>query len=668
MPQQGLAFRQVHLDFHTSPDIDGIGSEFDKAQFQAALKEGHVNSVTLFAKCHHGWSYFDSEKTPRHPNLNFDLLKAQIEACKEIGVRTPIYISAGLDDVKADEHPEWREVTTEGKYGGWSTSPLEAGFKMMCFRTPYLDLLVEQVEEVARAFPDCHGIFLDIIHQWECCCPWCMRWMEERGLDASVEADRQTCARDALEQYYKRLTAACRCENPDMPVFHNSGHVQRGQRQLLDHFSHLELESLPTGGWGYDHFPLSAKHVQTLGIDFLGMTGKFHTTWGEFGGYKHPNALRYECGAMLAYGAKCSIGDQLPPTGKADRSTYRLIGEAFKEVEAKEPWCEGVVSVADIGLLSSRACTGEWHTWIKGEDADYGAVRLLLDAGFLFDVLDLEADFSKYRMLILPDECVISRELEAKLRAYLDEGGKLLFTGSSGLRNTFQIFDCGATIEGWSEMRPDFVLPTKDLRPDWIDSPFVMYGQCQRMRMEDGTSLGAVFDPYFNRTYQHYCSHQHTPAKTQPSGFVCGSAKGGVMHLAHTVFTQYRAVGASALKDYVAAAIRSHLGAPIAEASLPSTGRFTVFHQPKENRWAMHLLYAPTVLRGSQLDIGGGTTDGKGRETEIIEDFVPLRDITVRTSLPVSKAILQPQGIELPVKDGQFIVPEFEGHQIIELS
>jgi hypothetical protein len=43
------------------------------------------------------------------------------------------------------------------------------------------------------------------------------------------------------------------------------------------------------------------------------MTGKFHTTWGEFGGFKRPNALRYECAAMLAFGSKCSIGDQLHP-------------------------------------------------------------------------------------------------------------------------------------------------------------------------------------------------------------------------------------------------------------------------------------------------------------------------------------------------------------------
>ena len=52
--------------------------------------------------------------------------------------------------------------------------------------------------------------------------------------------------------------------------------IIKGRRDLATANTHLELESLPTGGWGYDHFPLSARYVQGLGMEFLGMTGKFH--------------------------------------------------------------------------------------------------------------------------------------------------------------------------------------------------------------------------------------------------------------------------------------------------------------------------------------------------------------------------------------------------------
>ena len=51
-----MRYRQVHLDFHTCGEIPGVGSRFDKAQFQRALRLGHVDSITLFSKCHHGYS------------------------------------------------------------------------------------------------------------------------------------------------------------------------------------------------------------------------------------------------------------------------------------------------------------------------------------------------------------------------------------------------------------------------------------------------------------------------------------------------------------------------------------------------------------------------------------------------------------------------------------
>ena len=54
----GLPSRQVHLDFHTSEHIPGVGAKFDAANFQAALKLGRLNSITVTAKCHHGWSYY----------------------------------------------------------------------------------------------------------------------------------------------------------------------------------------------------------------------------------------------------------------------------------------------------------------------------------------------------------------------------------------------------------------------------------------------------------------------------------------------------------------------------------------------------------------------------------------------------------------------------------
>ncbi|MFD2116728.1 hypothetical protein ACFSTH_20140 [Paenibacillus yanchengensis] len=193
---------------------------------------------------------------------------------------------------------------------------------------------------------------------------------------------------DTFANYTTRVKEATHAIKPGMSIFHNNGHLTRGRRDLAHMNSHLELESLPTGGWGYDHFPLSARYAQTLGMEYLGMTGKFHTTWGEFGGYKHPNALRYEAALSIAMGAKCSIGDQLHPNGLMDDATYTLIGAAYKEVEEKEAWCDNVTAVADVAVLSIESMPQPLTEELdnnRSKLADVGATRLLLEGHYLFD-------------------------------------------------------------------------------------------------------------------------------------------------------------------------------------------------------------------------------------------------------------------------------------------
>ena len=134
--KDNMRTRQVHLDFHTSEVIEGIGKDFSKGQFQEMLKKGHVNSITIFSKCHHGWSYHPTKVGKTHPHLKFDLLQAQMDACKEIDVKVPVYLTAGVDNLIAEAHPEWREIDKDGKITGWTSSPLDPGFKTICFNSP----------------------------------------------------------------------------------------------------------------------------------------------------------------------------------------------------------------------------------------------------------------------------------------------------------------------------------------------------------------------------------------------------------------------------------------------------------------------------------------------------------------------------------------------------
>ncbi|MEI6422825.1 MAG: alpha-L-fucosidase, partial [Lentisphaerota bacterium] len=327
-----LRFRQVHLDFHTSEHIEEIGAKFDEEQFIGALKKGHVNSITLFAMCHHGWSYYDTKVGKTHPHLKTDLLSRMLKACKEADIEAPVYITAGWNERMADEHPDWLRLDKEGKLQNMPApgKPDDArpwGWRTLCFNTPYVDFLCEVAKEVVSKY-DPVGIFFDITFDQACYCKNCVNSMVEAGLDPKDEAAAGKFQRQVYVNYLKKTSQAVWSLNPRTRIFHNGGLNRRACDDFYPYYSHFEIESLPTGVWGYDHYPLNAKYFLSRGMDFLGMTGKFHQFWGEFGGFKGPNALKFECLHMLSLGSKCSVGDQLHPSGRMDEDTYRIIGEA----------------------------------------------------------------------------------------------------------------------------------------------------------------------------------------------------------------------------------------------------------------------------------------------------------------------------------------------------
>lgn len=663
-----LRFRQVHLDFHTHGSIPGIGQKFSKKKFQEALKLGRIDSITLFSKCHHGYSYHPTKVGTQHPHLKFDLLAAQIEACREIGVRCPIYISAGVDELSAMTHPEWIVKNRDGS----SYDPLQAGwFKKLRFNSAYLDYLCAQIEEVVQRWPDNDGIFLDIISLWEDYSEHSLRDMLSLGLDPAKPADALAYAQRTLLNYYERTTAASRSVRADTPVFHNGGHIPVGATKFNFFNSHFELESLPTGGWGYDHFAFSARYAATQPRDYLGMTGKFHTTWGEFGGFKRPAALRYECAAMNAYGAKCSIGDQLHPNGEMNLDTYRLIGAAYAEVEAREPWLDNVRPVARIGLVSAEQNqqVARGHGTVSA--ADEGVARMLLELHLPFVVLDENAKWDALDLIVLPDTLVLTPAALAKAKKLLARGGKLLAAGSALLAADQQSFviDPGAKLLGRSVSDPDYLVAT-DLTPDVpVRSPIVIHGGAYEVKPAAKTRiLVERRAPYFNRTWEHFCSHQHapdSPAKVSPAATLTAN----IAWFAHDIFTRYRQYGQPLYRDFVAAAINHLLDGKLpAVTSLPTDGRINLLDQPAEKRFVAHLLYAPKSVRGASHPTA------INKSLEVIEDLIPLHNVSVALRVPrrVKTARLVPAGESLPFTQTAdtvtFTVPEFTAHAMIELS
>ncbi|WP_308918000.1 beta-galactosidase trimerization domain-containing protein [Jannaschia sp. LMIT008] len=659
-------WRQIHLDFHTAGEIPDIGADFDPDRFAATFRDARVGSVNLFAKCHHGYSYHPTEVGEMHPGLSFDLLGAQIEALQGVGIRTPIYVSALWDELSAHREPGWRAVDPDHRRFVQHGDADETGWKHLDLASPYRAYVLRQLQEVADRYPHADGFWIDICFQRPSISPHARDGMAALGLDPFDAADRDRFAERLTLDFFADVQRIA--TGAGMPCFFNLGHVRRGRAEVLhEHFSHVEIESLPTAGWGYEHMPVSARYVEGVGMPYLGMTGKFHHLWGEMGGYKLPDALRYEAAVMLAHGARMCIGDHLHPTGVADPATYAAVGHAFAHVEAAESFVAGSRNVAEIAVLSEEAMRAPPFAGMPPQQnpVDDGCVRALLECGFLFDVVDRDRDLSPYRLLILPDAIPVDEALDAKIAAFLDGGGRLLVTGASGIDAGRVAFPAGAEVEGVNPFPAgDYARPVEALQPGFSDQPLYLYAASYRLRATSGRSLGDVHDPYLARGRGRFSGHLHAPPRPEPNGCAFGVEEGPVIRLAHPVFTAYHKAGSVALLEVIERTVARALGRPrLLETGLPRAGRATLRAQPDAGRHVLHLMHANPVRRGFLR------TD----HVEPIQDLVTLHDVAVDVALDAAVTAVRtaPEGEAIPFEaaDGRvrFVLPRLRGHQMIEI-
>ncbi len=650
--------RHVHLDFHTSEDIPGVGSRFDKKQWQAALKAGHVNSINIFAKCHHSWSYYPTKVGQMHPTLRRNLLGEQIDACHEIGVRAPIYFTVGWSANDAKTHPEWAARNLDGSVRTCNydvnakptdSKPI-ASWVTLCPGGDYRKLILEQSAEICRTF-DVDGFWYDICFD-QCWCERCLAAMKDARLDPKKPEDQRTHNIRKWQSFMTECNAVLFGSHPKANVFFN-GSTGIYDPQYHDYITQYEMEDLPTVWGGYDKFPLRARYFASKGKPLVAMSGKFHTMWGEFGGYKHPDAIRFEAASMIAYGSNCCFGDQLHPSGEMDLATYRNIGQAYKYVERIEELGLGGQPAANLGL------------WLSGQNEhDQGVTNMLLELQRDFRVVMPDTDLSTFETIVLTGDARLDKASAGRLNDYLSGGGSLLVLGTSGLDKAGRKFliDVGARYLGPPKYEMDYTQAGTVLGKGLVDTPFVNYSAAHRVKAAAGQVLATIREPYFDRTYGHYCSHQNTPYRLAEAAHVAAVRNGAVVYLAHALGKMYYQHGARLHRDYFRNALALLHRRPALEAALPSAGRATLIHQSDRRRYVAHLLYGPPLQRGRCL---------------VIEDLMELRNVPVTLRVPqkIRSARLgvaaRPGDVGQPLKivraagATRVTVPEFSCHQAV---
>lgn len=655
---QQIGTRQIHLDFHTSEHLPDIGINFSREQFQEALKVAHVNAINVFAKGHHSWSYYPTKVGRMHPNLDFDLLGAQIDACHEMGVLAPVYFTVGWSANDAEWYPEWCARNRDGSIiatrewkdnadPGESRPPFH--WKCLCVNTGYHEHILAQVEEICSNY-EVDGLWFDI-YQIErlCYCENCKDGMLSEGIDLDDLAAVERFRARSLKKHMKDLRDLVARYHPHATVFFNgTTAIHRGTNfteKMYEYNTMQDLEDLPTTWGGYDKLPIQSKFFLQADYPITAMSGKFHTSWGEFGGFKHPNAIKYEAASMIAWGANCNFGDQLHPSGEMDMSTYRNIGQAYAYVEQIEDFGIGGIPVARVGL---------WRSFLQASDE--GTAKMLLEAHVNFTIANNAGDLGIFDVIIIPGKACLSAKEAVRINEFVAAGGALLVIGHGAMnrRQDAVILDIGASYLGEAQYDIDYLVVDARLGEGMVASPFLNYRPAMRMLPQEGSEvLATIREPYFSRTYGKYTSHQNTPYKLANAAYPGVLKNGNVIFFAHDLDRMYVENGARLHRDLFINALALVHDRPMVATELPSAGRVSLLHQGDHNRYVAHLLYGPPIQRG---------------RCEVIEDLPFLYDVPVSLDVDetIKRAYLVPEMKELPLlREGnrvKVVVPEFQCH------
>ena len=655
--------RQVHLDFHTSPFIPDVGAEFDGRKFARTLRQAHVNSVTVFAKCLHGMCYFPTRVGTPHPALRGrDLLGEMLEALRREDIRAPVYIAVGWEEDAASRHPEWRQMRADGSFARATLAgAVQAdGWQFLDWVNPdYQDHVEALTREVVARYGGVDGFFYDILFYARQAHGSAAAWRFRRRRALTADGD-ETFARfegAAQAAFSARFTKLLRGLQPGGRVFYNAtGEISMdaavGVRARYALMTHMEIESLPSGFWGYHHFPRLARSCGRWGRPWLGMTGRFQKEWGDFGGIKPAAALEYDCFRAQALGGGNSIGDQLPPRGTPDPAAYALIGRVYAQCAAAEPYYARSAPLPRVGVFTAHYPGRDPH---RANLADEGALLMCDEIHEDASLLDEQASLDGFAVLVLPDATVVTDRLRAKLRAFHRRGGRLIVSHRAGCdaAGRWALDFLPLRFAGEVEKYPAYWRTRRGFAPGLAGSDRVIYSR--GLNVVPGRGAQVLVDrvlPYFRRTALTYCSHAQTPPVAKPDRFPAVVAGRRFVYFADPIFSEYRESGNVVTREVWRRAMERLAGPPPFGAGLPTT--ILCVPRRRGRDLLLTLLHYVPVRKALERDV---LEEAMGFAGEILR--LPPGAATVRV-------FGTGQSLE-PAGRGGFLLPVAKGRLLLEV-
>jgi hypothetical protein len=325
------------------------------------------------------------------------------------------------------------------------------------------------------------------------------------------------------------------------------------------------------------------------------------------------------------------------------------LKKVYGTLKQYAPWYRDAKNPVDLAVLFSGTMATK---------STKAAVRMLCELKMQFDCIDELNDWSKYKVIVLPDDILLTERLQEKIAEYLKNGGKLLATGESGLDPKKKKFcfekEWGIRFRKDKTFTPAYFAMTGDYKDLIPALPLSVNSDCLETEALAGTIVaGNIVAPYYDQKWDGVYSFFYTPPdKVTEYPFVTFTEQ--VAYCSGKLFDGYNTAASVELRDIFEVMLSRLLPDPLlkVERGLPSFGRAIVSEQP--GRLMVHLLNYLPEKRGEML---------------IVEEAVEAYHIKLNLRLDgkqVKRVVLAPaeEAIPFEQKDDHvsFSVPKICGY------
>ncbi|MEX0679172.1 MAG: alpha-L-fucosidase [Pirellulales bacterium] len=613
------AYRRAVIDMHIPDWDEQFLSQFDPERYVAMLKKARAQSIVCYGQSHVGLFNYPTKVGQQHRGLKGrNVLGELIDRCHAHQIAVVIYTSLIFDRWAADQHPEWRMVTHDGK-------PQGAGGRhgVLCPNSPYREYVRAFTGEICESF-DFEGIRFDMTF-WPslCFCRHCQkRFDDEVGGEIPRTIDWQdprwvafARRREAwLAEFAAIATGTVRKLKPNATVEHQSStyplNWQFGVAGPL-----VAQNDFLQGDFYGD--ALQGSFVRKLLEDLspnrpFGYETSFSVELRDHTGMKSEALLEAKASAAVADAAAFIFIDAVDPIGTLNPLVYERMGRIFERLMPYYGHLGGrrVADVAIYYSLESKFDMAENGRPVSSPNlsdahtaSSMQVARRLLGAHLPFSVIT-KGSLDKLRdvkLLVLSNVNMLDEEEARSIRQWVQGGGALLATGGTSLVNTR------------GELQKDFVLAdvfgASIVKADWHD---------WQHYVAPTTAAAGLFGN-FSAKYPPFVTGAGMQVKAHPGAKVLATttlpwpapdaSKFSSIHsnppwqstdrpeIVWNQFGQGQAVYASSLIENVdgmsgvfVELVRMVAGPFRFEADAPAAVEMTVFHQPERHRYLVCLV------------------------------------------------------------------------------